>query len=327
MKRSRARAGLAGSKPVEVISNSRRTDSVANPALLDKFIAGLANGRIEYAHPKFALNKVKEGESQKMCVYEIKGPETVVSWWSKDFANLIDRWDNNPLASAALNAYHHHFSFAINGPERSVLEPGLASNLAFRVESQLRWLVDKCRSLGQDPDHSILVKVDPISVYHAKEGVRCETTAHIPYLFQWLKAYGLSRVHISFTQFSWPAVRSRCKKLKAAGLEIVDLSLEAQAEILRTKVMPFAVENGITVQTCTALGHSKLGVVQGACVGFSDIHSITGGVADRNFAQPAKGTKYTSHCTCFVHRDVGDKTEPCTHGCRYCFSHPEIYDF
>ena len=310
-------------KPVQVISNSRRTDSVANPILLYNFIKGLEADAITYAHPKFALNKVKEGERQKLVVYPVQDP-AVISWWSKDFANLIDRWDSS---SAVLNAYHHHFSFAINGPERSVLEPGLEAPLASRVELQLRWLVEKCRSLGQDPNASIMVKVDPITVY-VYQGVKQDTTAHVPYLFQWLKVYGLSRAHISFTQFSWPAVKSRCKKLKAvSGLEILDISLEDQAEILRTKVLPYAVENGIAVQTCTAFGHSKLGVVQGACVGFSDINSITGGLADRNFVQPAKGTKYTSHCGCYVHRDVGDKTEPCTHGCRYCFSNPKIYDF
>lgn len=325
------RAAATKSKPVEVISYSRRTDGVADGAQLDKFISGLASGTIDYAHPKFALNKVKEGEEQIMCHYKIEHRDTVVSWWSKDFANLINRWTNDPEAAKVLNAYRHHFSFAINGEARSTLEPGLEASLQNRVETQLRFLVDKCRELGQDPDHSIMVKVDPITVYRLGalgDQKEFDTTYHIPYLFEWLKSYGLHRVHISFTQFSWVSVKSRCKKLKSAPtpLEIVETTLDQQAEILKNKVVPHAIANGITLQTCTAFGHSKLGVVHGACVGYSDVNSICGGgVVDR--VQKDKGFRYTAQCLCYTHRDVGDKTEACTHGCRYCMAHPKLYDF
>lgn len=364
MKRTR------GDKAKPVLSFTRRTDGVANKAMLDSFLTGLRAGTITYAHPRFALNR----GNTKVCSYPVS-PESVaaISWWSKDFANLVEAWPEN---AQVLNKYAHHFSFAINGPDHSILEPGLVSTLEQRME-QLRWLVDKCVELGQDPNASILVKVDPINVYTVEPDPReLDTLDHVPRLCEYLRALGLSRIHISFTQF-FPATAARLDKIaKPGGVHIKELSpkasaleldevVAAQRELLERKFIPYAEANGIKLQTCTAMllveyyrkqrqpgvikGESEdresvqlevepggpivsseidksAPLIQGACVGWRDIKSITRGATKMAF-QEKSSAKAMRFCNCYPHRDVGDKTEPCTNGCRYCFSNPKLYAF
>ena len=221
----------------QVVSFTRRSDGPANSQQLDSFLDGLAseNGAVTYAHPRFALNKGND----KVCSYEVK-PGAVISWWSKDFGLLIQRW---PQHETVLSKYKHHFSFAINGPERSLLEPGLESTLCERVEVQLRWLVDKCRAYGQDPNSSILVKLDPITVYTAG-ATRRDNTGHFRYLCEFLHSYGLTRVHMSFTQFDiGVGLKGR---LRAISREIVlhDITDDEKRAILSDKIVPFAKAYG-----------------------------------------------------------------------------------
>ena len=278
--------------------------------------------------PQFALNR----NNDKYCTYPVS-PQSVaaISWWSKDFKNLIEAWQQEARA-ALLNQYKHHFSFAINGPDHSILEPGVTATLAERVE-QLRWLVDKCRELGQDPDASILVKVDPISVYAVAPNTTelLDNLDHVPTLAEYMKAFGLSRLHISFTQFSFPMVKSRLRKM-ASLVTIHEQSPTEQRALLESKVFPYTQRYGIKVQTCSAMdtvgfyrGQKSDLIVQGACVGWRDIRSITGGATDMAFAR--SGSASTRFCTCYPHRDVGDKSKGCSHGCRYCFSNPQAYEF
>jgi hypothetical protein len=323
--------------------------------MLDSFLSGLEMGRITYAHPRFALNKGNE----TFCTFPVS-PNSVaaISWWSKDFKNLIESW---PASEKTLNQYSHHFSFAINGPANSILEPGVNATFEERME-QLRWLVDKCIELDQDPNASILVKVDPISVYKVFPSTKEEDTlGHIPQLCEYLKAFGLTRIHISFTQF-FPATNGRLRKM-AKHFTIKDLTIDDQKALLEEKFFPYSEAAGIKLQTCTAMslveyyrtkkqggiirgidiageniqlqideGHlvdckvdQTANLIQGACVGWRDIQSITNGTSKMAFQESQ--VKSTRYCTCYPHRDVGDKTVACTHGCRYCFSNPMPYDF
>lgn len=317
-------------KPKFVVSFSRRTDGVGNPAQLASFLSGLKAGAITYAHPKFALNR----NNTKTCTYPVS-PETVaaLSFWSKDFTNLIGAWAD-PETAALLNKYRHHFSFAINGPSESILEPGVVASIQDRVENQLAWLVNKCLELGQDPNASILVKVDPISVYRvAGEEYDRDTLGHLPYLCEYLKAYGLTRLHISFTQFSFNSTKSRLRKM-SDHFVIRELSPEQERALIWAKILPFTGPAGIQVQTCSALqtvayyrSIKSDAIISGACCGWRDIASITHGETKMAFNKAAGATESTRGCTCYPHRDTGDKSEKCTHGCRYCFSNPKLYDF
>lgn len=248
---------------------------------------------------------------------------------------MIEAW---PKHTALLSQYKHHFSFAINGPDHSILEPGLTATLVERVE-QLRWIVDKCRELGQDPDASILVKVDPISVYSVAPNLRVllDTLDHVPTLTEWMKAFGLTRLHISFTQFSFPSVKSRARKMEK-HIIIHEQSPVEQRALLESKVFPYTQRAGIKVQTCTAMETVAFyrereqkdvdKIVRGACVGWRDIQSITNGATGMAFQESGgSSAKYLRYCTCYPHRDVGDKSGACVHGCRYCFSNPQAYDF
>jgi hypothetical protein len=243
----------------------------------------------------------------------------------------VEAW---PAHSKVLNKYKHHFSFTINGPNHSILEPGVTATLNERME-QLRWIVDKCLELGQDPNASIVVKVDPISVYTVPpSGDMRDTLGHIPALVEWMMVFSLNRLHISFTQFSFPTVRGRARRM-SERLFIHELSSEEERVLLETKLFPYTGPAKIKVQTCTAINavnyyreHKVSGtLVQGSCVGWRDIQSITNGESQIAFTLPPEKASPTRFCSCYPFRDVGDKSKGCIHGCRYCFSNPLEYDF
>jgi hypothetical protein len=320
--------GRASTAPKPVLSFTRRSDGVANPEQLASFLSGLAAGAITYAHPRFALNPGND----KMCTFAVS-PETVaaISWWSKDFTNLKTSWAD-PATAAVLNRYNHHFNFAITGPPESEIEPGVKAGIYDRCAIQLGWLVEKCRELGQDPNASILVKVDPICLYQVVDvPVVRNNLEHIPALCEYMAYFGLSRLHISFTQFTFPKVKARLRKM-SDKLKIFELDTEQQQTVLETYFFPHTKPAGIQLQTCTAIDLVKhyrrlnqTDVIQGACAGAKDIANIS-----KDYPEDFSASKVdpsNRFCTCAPHRDVGDKTKACTHGCRYCFSNPKIYDF
>jgi hypothetical protein len=290
-----------------VISFTRRSDGPANAEQLDSFLAGLESGEITYAHPRFA-------QDTRKCAFSVDksaASATVISWRSKDFSLLMNRW---PAHEATLNKFCHHFSFCINGRDHSAMEPGLESKLEDRVGVQLPWIVNKCIALGQNPNASIMIKVDPITVYMMKEygERRFDNTGHIPYLCEMMKAYNLTRMHVSFVQFDigGPELKRRLRAL-FPDLVILNIGTDEKLELLAEKVIPFTKAANIEIQTCTAIGLVK----QGACVGWDDIDSITKGRANSQY-DPRKIT--TVLCTCYPYRDVGDVSKLCKHECRYC---------
>jgi hypothetical protein len=296
---------------VNVIDYSRRTDGVANKAQLDYFLTALGREWIGYPHPRYvfcspeAKEKLVAKGIKLWCRYALERG-SVISWWSKDFANLIAAWSTSPENERLLARYKHHFCFAICGPEHSLLEPGLGATLAERYE-QIRWLVNKCRAIGQDPDTSILIKVDPIHVLAgaADGSVHLE---FIPDLCAVMNSVGLTRIHISFIQYNFAGVGKRLEG-RAARTDEGDQRL-----IVRIYLEPFTGPAGIRLQSC-----STAVVPQGACVGWRD---ITGHDAPAGFVGERKG------CTCYPHkRDVGDKSVGCVHGCKYCYSNPAHYDW
>jgi hypothetical protein len=313
-----------------VICVSRRTDLPANQESLDKFLSGLTAGTITYDHPRFAGNRANIPQlTRSLDPKDV----AVISWWSKDYARLLAAWDAN---RQVLGRYNHHFSFTINGESGTILEPGLRTPLVGRLE-QLGRLVELCRSLGQDPDKSIMVHVDPISVYIV-DGVRHDTLDHIPQLCAVLKTHSFTRVHVSFTQFEWQNVKARLRRLNDK-FELLELNLKDQVNLLRTRVIPHTTSAGIYLQTCTATDvvdyfyntfpREAPPICKGACVGYSDIIAISPHIEERyDIPKRVKPkTAATRHCTCFPFTDVGTKHTPCTHGCRYCFMNPEEYAF
>ena len=314
-KRAKSRRAPA----LDVVCVSRRTDVPGDPDKLGKFLAALAgDGRAAYKHPMF-----------KSAVEFVVEPATTaaISWWSKDYRHLVAAWAA-PATAASLARYHHHFSFTITGPERSVLEPGVVSTIPERL-AQLGWLVAKCRELGQDPDRSIMVHLDPIVAYRLPgETAMRDNLDHVPALFAAMRALGLSRVHISFYQ---PLTHAQTHvRAAAARVRVVeDLGHAGERELYEHRVRPHL--GGIRVQSCTAIWLAVYfsEVVRGACVGWEDVKSITGGVTGERYRKPKKGAgagtgESTRGCTCYPLRDVGDKWPACKHGCVYCFSEPDL---
>ena len=304
-----------------VVCASRREDIPSNPEKLGQFIAALERGIIVYPHPRFSRNKVCD----KTCTTDLK-PESVlaIGWFSKNYHNLIDIWESK---KSILSKYHHHFSFTINNEAHSILEPGLSATLQERIEVQIPSLVAICKDLGQDPNESILIHIDPIAVWKlpGSEELR-DNTSHIESLCTTMKSLGLSRLHISFMQFSWRSVCCRVKSFKQ-NLEILDIPEELRIEIVKTKLLPYTRES-IAIQTCTAkdvVAVESCRVSMGSCMGYEDIRAITKMKDLPNRTRHGSGS--TRDCTCYPFRDIGSARDPCTNGCRYCFMHPKLYEF
>jgi hypothetical protein len=93
----------------------------------------------------------------------------------------------------------------------------------------------------------------------------------------------------------------------------------------------FPVSGGIAIHTCTATGSVELHktdrkVTFGACVGWSDIKSVSGlpDLPEKVNRQKQGGGRT---CVCYPFTDVGSQRDSCVHGCRYCFMNPKMYDF
>lgn len=308
-----------------VLCFTRRADGVANEPLFSDFLDSLAAGTVSWPNPL---------RPTQICTRST-APEDVycISWWSKDYANLIRVWGDESNAYAqTLRRYKHHFSFTINGPERSVLEPGLQSTVSERLD-QLAALCRICIESGQDPNSSIMVHLDPIVLYKiSNTAPTLDNLGHVPDLLFALSSNGLSRLHISFAQFEWRTLCARLRGYAAIDrLHLLKPTAEQKLELLQQKVLPFATQYGIKLQTCTATDVMALEprLIQGACVGWADIHSITAGeIGSQKIQKPKTAADQDRHCTCYPHQDVADKFKMrCTHGCRYCFVRPEEYEW
>lgn len=307
-------AAAPSPEKLEVLSVSRRTDVPGDPAKLAAFLEALKAGEIRYHNPQ---------RRDQIVTYPTT-PEKIaaIGWFSKDYRYLVAIWgDEADERAKLLDKHRHHFSFTINGEAHSLLEPGLRSSLAERFE-QLEWLVGKCRSLGQDPDHSIMVHLDPIVTYtdpkSADPSAIHDNLDHVPALCDKLRELGLSRLHISFYQ---PLPRAHTNTHRAANrVAVVEtLTTDEQRELYIRRVQPHLA--GIRPQTCSALwlsaDASTAEVMHGGCVGSDDICSITRGRAKPRARKPLE-TDATRTCKCHPYRDVGDKRPYCVHRCAYC---------
>lgn len=325
----------------QVICVSRRTDLPGNKEQLKNFLESLKSGSIIYPFPFLARNP----QCKRTCECSLK-PEAVIaiSWWSKDFRHLISMWNNY---ENILKKYHHHFSFTINGPNNSILEPGVISTLEERYQ-QIEWLTKKCCELGQDPNRSIMIHLDPIIIYTSKRidiskvsksslsntfPNKNDNLAHLPAMTNIMRTNGLKRIHFSFMQFSWQRVRSRLKKY-GKDLVIYNPSIEEKIALFEEKVIPYVGD--IILQTCTAIDiidyyathrNNSVIVIRNACVGYFDIKTIsfTKDVPCRK--QKKTNDSDSRKCLCYPFKDVGTQQDVCTHGCRYCFMNPNIYEF
>jgi hypothetical protein len=256
----------------------------------------------------------------------------LISWWSKDYRYLIELWDTY---SQTLTRYKHHFNFCINGEAESILEPGVKTSLMERLE-QLSILSRLVQSIGQTPDASITVKIDPISSYKlVGDDTIHHTIDHVPLLFQQMSKIGLIHAHISFVQLDLGTrLPARLRKMKSRIVFIEQRSSEDQLNILDRFVFPYCRQYGIRLETCMSmimplvnrlkLTDTKPLLVQGACLGAETLSKIFNARIDE---KNQTGKSDDRHCTCYPHRDVGSKKNPCIHGCRYCFVNPLIYDF
>jgi len=121
---------------------------------------------------------------------------------------------------------------------------------------------------------------------------------------------------------------------------IEKLSTAERVELLDKYVLPHCRNNGVSLQTCTAVDVVNAAtdthpfpVTLGACVGTADVVAVCGSESCRELRSAKKKRGKVSEassqrwCTCHPHRDVGSQHEPCVHGCRYCFMNPKEYSW
>jgi hypothetical protein len=309
-------------KANKVICITRRSDAAATPEVLAKIVEAFKAGSITYDHPKFARNK-----NPQQCTVSLKHEDgvEVIDWWTQDATHLIEELRRD---AELWNQYKVHFKFPINGEAHSLMQPGLSASLDDRIDRQLPELVAICRDqFHQDPDKSIVVGIEPIYIWnYVGDPVRHISLKHFRRLCEQMKSLGLTRLHISFVQFSWISTNSRVKKLADSGFEIGNTDSEYQAHIFEKYMLPHTTANGIQVQTCTAMNlverYSESGlVIHGACSGGADIASITGDPEAASLVRKPDG-KSTRNCLCYPFKDIGSQHFPCKHGCRVCFMNP-----
>lgn len=319
-----------------VMCLSRRTDVPGNKDMLVNILSSLRNdkaGTYSYPKPRF-------GKAGEMCTVNFTKTE-VFSWWSKDFRLLLELW---PQYEDVLSQYRHHFSFTINNEFGSILEPGVTSTIDQRLDD-LRALVALVRDqLGQPINNSIMMHIDPISVWTEKvivndpikgkitKTIQRNNLEHVPRMVAVMEELGLTRLHISFTQFSWKRVKYRLKKCKHL-FEIEEQTVEAQRKLVDGFLLPFT-GTSIKVQTCSAAEIIKdynqtpradgLKIHKGSCVGVGDITALVG--RDVRNEERSSRVACNKNCSCYKFRDIGYNTLDCTHGCRYCFGKPKYYE-
>ena len=288
------------------LSYSRRTDGVADKDKLLDFLNGLRSGTFVPLHPWYGY------ECKPLKVDAVSFP--VITWLSKDYRNLLALWDSYP----ELAMRRHLFAFTINGPDHSLLEPGLNAPLEERFE-QLARLADIVRGLGQDPDESILVHLDPIVLYRVR-GAETNNLGHVAALGEAMRRLGLTRLHMSFMQFGFSTVKPRVARCARAGLEMYDPDAAEKKRIIDVIVAP-ALGPSIRLQSCTYDG-----VPQGACFGSDQVRAAAAACGRAFPPGPGPRPSGPRVCACYPFRDVGKKKNACPHGCVYCFVNPREYE-
>ena len=219
-------------------------------------------------------------------------------FWSKDFSRfLADRRFAELIARN--NAIFH---YTINDcPE---LEPGVPA-LARRLES----LAELADLVGPD---RVIWRYDPLCKYSLNRGPVKDNTASFYMLLAKMRQYGIRRCHFSFaTLYGKLSGRPAVRFMPFPATERQKLA----AGMLRA-----ALAHDIELFVCSNLeaAAQTAGLKSAACVD-RELLAAT----DRFGVHRALAAKPTRKgCGCYESRDIGSYTQPCGHGCLYCYANP-----
>jgi len=278
-----------------VVSCSRRTDIPA--FLMDWVVEKIQSGYVDVTNPFYP---------SQVSRVSLK-PEDVKCWmwWSKNFDNWIDLYQNKP---EIFNVYKGHcFQFTINSP--SELEKNVKISLDDRLK-QLKWLV------GEFGTSAVNYRYDPIIFYKSKNSDKIKNNLQkFEYIIEKVSSLGLKEMIFSFaTMYSKVE-----KRMKARNYIPIDPNFEKKKDILK-KLIKICDKNGILMKACCQPDLLTLkGIEQAHCIDGKRIEQVIG-----EFVSKAKDTGQRNECGCTKSRDIGGYTGifRCKHNCDYCYASP-----
>ncbi len=271
----------------QYISASRRTDLPRFHT--EHFFQAVRKGEITY-----------DGGYGRAYTVSLR-PEDVLGYifWSKDFSSFIAHPEFRPLIRSNNTVFH----FTINNcPE---LEPFVPS-----IRTRLDTLRILCDEVGAE---RVLWRFDPVCQFIDSSGECRRNDLPFYELLKEVASIGIKRCYFSFlTGYRKLAGRSIAFRplkehqriaiagdmLKAASSESVGLFNCCNEEI------PQAVPG---IQTAGCVDESVL-----AATDRFGVHRVL----------KAKPTR--TGCGCYESRDIGSYSDPCPHGCLYCYGNPLI---
>ncbi len=276
-----------------VISASRRTDL---PSFFPEWLAGaLARREARVLGPGGRVSSVD------------LAPESVHSLviWSKNFSNLIR--DRSGLQKR-LAAYDQcTFHFTITGLGGTEIEPGAPD---FKdALSQLKPLA----ALSGDP-RRVCLRFDPVVFW--SDGNRVESNAKFfPEAAEAAAEAGIRDVRISFAQW-YRKAKSRALR---RGFPFIDPS-EPEKKDVAAWLAGEASERGLRIFACSQSFVSAVqGIEPSSCIDgrrLRDLHPR------KEPASLRRDRSQRKECLCTESKDIGSYSQPCHHGCVYCYANP-----
>jgi hypothetical protein len=278
-----------------VISCSRRTDI---PAFrMDWVIEKIKEGYVDVANP-FNPSQISRVSLK---------PEDVKCWmwWSKNFKQWIECYQNHPDIFKSYKG--HSFQFTINSP--SELEGNVLISLDDRIK-QLKWLVEEFGILA------VNYRYDPIVFYKPKSSNTIKNNlSKFEYIIEKISSLGLKEMIFSFaTMYSKVE-----KRMKARGFIPIDPDLNKKKEILK-RLKEICDKNNITMKACCQPNLLDIeGIEQSHCIEGNRIEKII-----KEPVSKARDTGQRKECGCTKSKDIGSYRGifRCKHNCSYCYASP-----
>ncbi|MFW9989094.1 MAG: DUF1848 family protein [Candidatus Odinarchaeota archaeon] len=278
-----------------IISCSRRTDIPA--FLMEWVIHRIRDGYVVVVNPfnRKQVNRVSLNPNDVKCFV----------WWSKNFQNWIDTYNNN---RAIFDSYQgHYFQFTINSP--SELERNIKVSLNERFK-QLKWLTEE---FGLS---AINYRYDPI-IFYKKKGSNnmYNNLGKFKTIIEKVSNIGIREVIFSFATI-YSKVKNR---MNARGYIPIDPSLKKKKEILN-ELLQICDKYNVQLKACCQPKLLEIeGVEQAHCI---DAYKIEQLIKEK--IPKIKDTGQRKDCGCFKSKDIGGYSGifRCKHNCDYCYASP-----
>jgi hypothetical protein len=292
-----------------IISWTRRRDGPAFD--MKEFLENVKKGFVELSNPR--------NHNQVKVVSLLPTHVQCMALWSKDYGPFIEAWKASETHDLLAQYDSYLFNFTLNGDWGTLLEPGLRTSLAQRLE-QLRWLVDNFSA------KNVVLRFDPIVVYYIlgdnfSEPPRDNLT-NFNEIATAAATLGIRNISIAFcNDYSQVVTRLLKHNIKLAPMDkekryVVMRRMMVTTDPLKIKLCACSQPE---LLECEGTGRSK-------CIDGSLINQLLDYKKKPLLAKPNLREKGTSHggtegCQCTKSEEIG-KYDPCPHGCLYCYGHP-----